>query len=356
MDKTDIRSMELSELKIFVKELGESDFRALQLFKWLQSGVTDFSEMTNLSKTFREKLNDVSYLANTVIKRKLVSQIDGTVKYLFELFDGEFIETVLMKYNHGYSVCISTQVGCRMGCTFCASGRNGLVRSLTASEMISQITTVQRDNNIRVSNIVMMGIGEPLDNFDNTIKFLKLVSSDNGLNIGLRHISLSTSGVVPAIYKLAEYNFPITLSISLHAPNDEIRGRTMPVNKKWNIEALLKACKDYQSVTTRRISFEYALISGVNDSAECAQELAKRLKGIMCHVNLIPANPVNETDFKKPNAKNIKKFQELLEKYGINATVRRTLGADINASWGQLRRNIIEKKEGENNDNLRCDR
>ncbi len=354
MGKSDIRSMELNELKTFVKELGEPEFRALQLFKWLQVGVTDFSEMTNLSKTFREKLADVSFLANTEIKRKLVSEIDGTVKYLFELFDGEFIETVLMKYNHGYTVCISTQVGCRMGCTFCASGRNGLKRSLTASEMISQITTVQRDNNIRVSNIVMMGIGEPLDNFDNTIKFLKLVSSENGLNIGLRHISLSTSGVVPAIYKLAEYNLPITLSISLHAPNDQIRSRTMPVNKKWNVDSLLKACKDYQNVTTRRISFEYALISGVNDSPMCAQELAKRLKGIMCHVNLIPANPVNETDFKKPDIKSINRFKEQLEKCGVNATVRRTLGADINASCGQLRRNTIEKKEGEDNDNLRC--
>lgn len=356
MDKSDIRSMELNELKSFIKDLGEPEFRALQLYKWLQSGVTDFSAMSNISKTLRDKICSVSYIANTEICRKLVSKIDGTVKYLFKLNDGEFIETVLMKYNHGYSVCISTQVGCRMGCSFCASGRNGLKRNLTASEMIAQITTVQRDNDIRVSNIVMMGIGEPLDNFDNTIKFLKLVSSENGLNIGLRHISLSTSGVVPKIYKLAEYNFPITLSISLHAPNDEIRSKTMPVNKKWNIDTLLKACKDYQSITTRRISFEYALIDGVNDSAADAKELASKLKGIMCHVNLIPANPVVETTFKKPDIKSIKRFQSLLEAYGVNATVRRTLGADINASCGQLRRNIIETKEGDSNENIRANR
>lgn len=343
MGKLDIKSMNLDELKTLVKELGEPEFRAGQLFKWLQSGTTDFGDMTNLSKNFREKLSECSYIADTKIEQKFVSKIDDTVKYLFMLYDGEYIETVLMKYNHGYSICISTQVGCRMGCSFCASGKNGLTRSLTASEMLSQIMTVQKDNNIRISNVVMMGIGEPLDNFDNTVRFLELVSNENGLNIGLRHISLSTSGVVPNIYKLAEFNFPITLSISLHAPNDEIRSKTMKVNKKWNIDTLLKACKDYQNVTTRRISFEYALISGVNDSNEAAFELASKLKGIMCHVNLIPANPIDETGFKKPDIKNIKRFQTILEKCGITATVRRTLGSDINASCGQLRQKKIGK-------------
>ena len=254
-----------------------------------------------------------------------------------------------MKYEHGYTVCISTQVGCRMGCSFCASGIAGLTRNLTASEMLAQITAAGRDNGIRVSNIVMMGMGEPLDNFDNSVRFLRLVSDDKGLNIGLRHISLSTSGVVSGIKKLKEYNFPITLSISLHAPNDEIRSSIMRVNKRWNIDELLKACKEYQAVTTRRISFEYALIDGVNDSDECAAELAKRLKGIMCHINLIPANPVKENSFKKPDRSKIIRFRDLLIKKGVNATIRRTLGADIDASCGQLRKRV---KEGEENENI----
>ena len=260
------------------------------------------------------------------------------MKYVYELFDGEYIESVLMKYEHGYTVCISTQVGCRMGCSFCASGINGLYRNLTPSEMLAQIMAAERDNNIRVSNVVMMGMGEPLDNFENSVRFLQLVSNDNGMNIGLRHISLSTSGVVSGIEKLKNYNFPITLSVSLHAPFDDIRSSMMKVNKKWNIAELLKACKEYQKVTTRRISFEYALIEGVNDTKECAVQLAKILKGIMCHVNLIPANPVKENSFKKPDKNKILNFKQQLESLGVNATVRRTLGADIDASCGQLRR------------------
>ena len=302
--------------------------------------------MTNIPVSLREKLNDISYLATVKALRKYVSQIDGTIKYVYELFDGELIESVLMKYEHGYTVCISTQVGCRMGCKFCASGLYGLTRDLTASEMLAQITYAQRDNSIRVSNVVMMGMGEPLDNFENSIQFLKLVSDENGLNIGLRHISLSTSGVVSGIKRLAEYNLPITLSISLHASNDDIRNQTMPINKKWNIEALLKACREYQKVTTRRISFEYALIEGINDSDACAKELATRLKGIMCHVNLIPANPVKENTFKKPDRKAIIAFQKKLENYGITATIRRTLGADINASCGQLKKKTQEEIDG----------
>lgn len=304
--------------------------------------------MTNIPVSLREKLNDISYLATVKALRKYVSKIDGTIKYVYELFDGELIESVLMKYEHGYTVCISTQVGCRMGCKFCASGLYGLTRDLTASEMLAQITYAQRDNSIRVSNVVMMGMGEPLDNFENSIQFLKLVSDENGLNIGLRHISLSTSGVVSGIKRLAEYNLPITLSISLHASNDDIRNQTMPINKKWNIEALLKACREYQKVTTRRISFEYALIEGINDSDACAKELATRLKGIMCHVNLIPANPVKENTFKKPDRKAIIAFQKKLENYGITATIRRTLGADINASCGQLKKKTKEEIDDAN--------
>ena len=347
-NKIDIKSMNLEAVTNLLVDLGQPKFRALQLFKWLQSGVDSFDEMTNIPISLRNKLDEISYIATVKALRKYVSQIDGTVKYVYELYDGELIESVLMKYEHGYTVCISTQVGCRMGCKFCASGIYGLTRNLTASEMLAQITYAQRDNGIRVSNVVMMGMGEPLDNFDNSISFLKLVSDDNGLNIGLRHISLSTSGVVSGIKRLAEHNLPITLSISLHAPNDEIRNGTMPVNKKWNIEALLNACREYQKVTTRRISFEYALIEGVNDSDDNAKELAHRLKGIMCHVNLIPANPVKTNTFKKPDRKSIIAFQKKLESYGLTATIRRTLGTDIDASCGQLKKKTKEELDGAN--------
>lgn len=342
-DKIDIKSMDADELKELIVSLGEPKFRASQIFKWLHSGVESFDEMTDLPLKLRERLKENCYIANVRIVKKFVSAIDGTVKYVYELYDGEYIESVLMKYEHGYTVCISTQVGCRMGCAFCASGLFGLTRSLTASEMLAQLTNAQRDNGIRVSNVVMMGMGEPLDNFENSAKFLKLVSDDNGMNIGLRHISLSTSGVVPGIDKLAELNLPITLSVSLHAPDDNIRSGIMPVNRKWNVDALLDACRRYQSVTTRRISFEYALIEGVNDTKECASLLAKKLKGIMCHINLIPANPVKENDFKKPDRKKTLLFKALLEEKGLNVTVRRTLGADISASCGQLRKKVKEE-------------
>ncbi len=338
MQKIDIKSLYPEELKDFILSIGEPGFRANQIFDWLHKGCSSFDEMTNISKSLKEKLNEKSYIAGVEIVKKLVSNIDGTVKYLYRLSDGELIESVLMKYHHGYTVCASTQVGCRMGCKFCASGINGLYRNLTASEILSQITTAAIDNGIRVSNVVLMGMGEPLDNFDNTIRFLKLVSDEKGLNIGLRHISVSTSGVVDKIYKLAEYNMPVTLSISLHNPFNVQRSEIMPVNKKWGVEELIKACKDYLSVTGRRISFEYALIEGVNDSPKHAEELAKLLKGMLSHVNLIPANPVVENNFKRPDIKKINAFKSKLEALGINATVRRTLGADINASCGQLRR------------------
>ncbi len=344
MNKTDIKSLNIKELEAVLSELSEPKFRAKQIFSWLHKGAEDFDEMTNISKSLRDTLKEKFYIANVKIENKFVSEIDGTIKYLFKLTDGEFIESVLMKYEHGFSLCISTQVGCRMGCSFCASGLNGLFRNLTAGEMLSQITKAQTDNNIRISNIVMMGMGEPLDNFENSVKFLELVSHPDGLNIGLRHISLSTSGVVTGIEKLKEYNFPITLSISLHAPYDELRSSMMKVNNKWNVDALLTACKNYQSVTGRRISFEYALIDGVNDDEKCADLLAKKLKGIMCHINLIPANPVKENTFKKPDKSKILLFQKMLNQRGLNATIRRTLGSDIDASCGQLRR---RKKEGE---------
>ncbi len=338
MDKLDIKSMDRDELKAFIKDLGEPQFRANQIYSWLASGAENFDEMTNISKALREKLSERSYIASVSIERKLISKIDGTVKYLYRLHDGEFIESVLMKYHHGYTVCASTQVGCRMGCKFCASGINGLVRNLTASEILSQIHKAQRDNNIRVSNVVLMGMGEPLDNFDNTERFLKLVSDEDGLNIGLRHISVSTSGLIPGIKKLAECNMPLTLSISLHSPCDDVRSNVMPINKKYNIDELLEVCKDYQNITGRRISFEYALIDGVNDSEADAILLAKKLRGMLCHVNLIPANPVVERDFKRPDMRKIKGFQQKLESLGVTTTIRRTLGADINASCGQLRR------------------
>ena len=343
MEKTDIGSLYLEELEQLLSEWKQPKFRAAQVFKWLRTGVKDFHEMTDLPLSLRQKLSEAAYIADVRIVKRLISQIDGTVKYLYQLHDGQMIESVLMHYEHGNTVCISTQVGCRMGCRFCASGLGGLTRSLTASEMLAQVIVAGNDNGIRISNVVMMGMGEPLDNFENSLRFLRLASEKEGLGIGLRHISLSTSGIVTGINKLKEEKLPITLSISLHAPNDAIRNRIMPVNQKWGVDKLLQACKEYQAVTTRRISFEYALMDGVNDSDSCAFELSQKLKGILCHVNLIPANPVKENDFRKPDQKKIFHFQKLLMQNGVNATVRRTLGADINASCGQLRRIEILK-------------
>ena len=343
MTKTDIKSLSLSELKTEMEKLGEKSFKAKQIYSWLHKrGAESFDEMTDISKKLRENLENSYDIYNCSIEKKLVSMYDDTVKYLFRLHDGELIESVVMKYKYGYTICVSSQVGCKMGCKFCASGIAGFVRNLNVSEILSQIYTAQRDLNIRISHIVMMGVGEPLDNFDNVMKFLSMISDENGLNIGMRNISLSTCGVVTGIYKLLERKLQLTLSISLHAPNDEIRSRTMPVNDRWNIDELLKACRDYTRETSRRISFEYAMIDGVNDSDECARELASRLKGMLCHVNLIPVNAVKERNFRKSNDNRIASFIKILESKGINVTVRRTLGSDINASCGQLRR-------GENN-------
>lgn len=347
--KKDIKSMTLAELEEEMKALGEPKFKAKQIYLWLQKNmVSSFDEMTNISKGLREQLSDRFEILNCAIEKKLVSVYDETVKYLFRLNDGEYIESVVMKYKYGYTICVSSQVGCKMGCTFCASTIAGFVRNLTASEILSQVHTAQKDMNIRISHIVLMGVGEPMDNFDNVLRFLRLVTDEQGLNLSMRNISLSTCGVVDGIYRLMEEKLQLTLSISLHAPNDEIRSRTMPVNKKWNTQTLLKACRDYTKATSRRISFEYAMISGVNDSDECARELASRLKGMLAHVNLIPVNEVKETGYIKSKTERIEAFMSILASYGINATVRRTLGSDINASCGQLRRKIKEEEKGEN--------
>lgn len=334
----DLRSFTYDELETFITDMGEKRFRARQIFEWLcKKGAMSFDDMTNVSKTLREKLAGVSVIRGARIAEKYKSKIDETVKYLIEFDDGECVETVVMHYHHGVTVCISSQAGCRMGCNFCASTIGGKKRDLLSGEILMQVLLAQKDTGERISNIVMMGIGEPLDNFENVRRFLINVNDERGLNIGYRHISLSTCGVVDGIEKLSQMNIPITLSISLHAPNDEIRNSMMPVNKRWKIDELIDACKKYQSVTTRRISFEYAMIDGVNDSEENARELAERIGGIMCHVNLIPVNNVKERSYKKSNAQSIKKFIGALEKKGITATVRRELGSDISASCGQLR-------------------
>lgn len=335
--------MTLDELTEFVTENGFPKFRAKQIYDWLYKNVTDFDNMRNIPADLKAFLKSSSYISVANIEKKLVSRYDKTVKYLFSFNDGECVESVVMSYKHGYSICISTQVGCKMGCTFCATGKSGFSRSLTPSEMLGQIEAAQRDLNIRISNIVLMGMGEPLDNFDNVVKFLRLVSSDNGLNIGMRHITLSTCGIVPKIYELAKLHLGITLSVSLHAPNDEIRQRTMPIARKYSIEELLKACSDYFKATGRRVTFEYSMISGVNDSDENAGELAKRLEGTQSHVNLIPVNTVEGTGYLKSNIKRQQAFINILAAKNIGATVRRTLGSDINASCGQLKRKHIEE-------------
>ncbi len=338
----DLKDLSFEELGELLKEIGEPKFRTKQIFSWLHKGVESFDEMTDISKKTREKLAEISFVSTLKIREKYVSKLDKTTKYLFELEDGNCIESVVMYYKHGISICISSQVGCRMGCAFCASTIGGLYRSLTAGEILNQVIFAQKDIGERISNIVMMGIGEPLDNYDNVIKFLHNVNNEAGLNIGYRHISLSTCGVVDRIYDLAKEKLPITLSVSLHAPNDEIRNSIMPINHKYNIEKLIKACRDYIDTTTRRISFEYSLISGVNDSKENATELAKLLKGMLCHVNLIPVNKVKERGFEKGTKAQIEMFQNTLISLGINATVRRELGSDISASCGQLRKKVLD--------------
>ena len=348
--KVDLLSMLPEEMESFFISIGEPKFRAKQTFVRLHRGER-IENITNLSKALRERLMADTLDTLPQVEEKLVSKLDGTVKYLFRLHDGACIESVFMKYKHGNTLCISSQVGCRMGCKFCASTIGGKARDLLPGELVGQIIAAELDSGERISNVVMMGIGEPLDNYDNVIRFLRLVNHPDGLNIGYRHISLSTCGVVSGIDRLATENFPITLSISLHASNDEARSAIMPINNKWNIAALLSACVSYYKTTGRRISFEYTLISGKNDSTDDARELAELLNsyfrpiGAPIHVNLIRVNEVKETGFKKGSAESVNAFAETLEKRGITATVRRRLGSDVNAACGQLRRSNLNKKE-----------
>ena len=334
----DLRSLNYNEMSTEIINLGFPKFRVNQIYSWVhEKCVESFDEMTNLSKDMRNQLAEHFYISKLNVNTKLISKVDDTVKYLFILPDGEYVESVVMKYKYGYSICISTQVGCKMGCTFCASAIGGFVRQLSVGEKLSEIYTAQNDLKIKINHLVLMGTGEPLDNYDNVVKMLELISDEKGQNMSMRHISLSTCGIVPKIYDLAEKKYGLTLSISLHAPNNRIRSMSMPINKSYDIDELLKACRHYSEYTGRRISFEYAMIKDINDSDECAIELADRLKGMLCHVNLIPVNNVRETSYVKSSVERQKKFIDILSSRGITATVRRTLGSDINASCGQLR-------------------
>jgi 23S rRNA (adenine2503-C2)-methyltransferase len=324
--------------------MGQQKFRAKQIFSWIARGARDFDDMTDLSKQLRQDLKLFARVSGLSIRRKLVSSIDGTAKYLFELLDGNVIESVLMEYLHGFTACISSQIGCKMGCSFCASTIAGFRRNLTAGEMLEQILEIQRDSGIRVGNVVIMGIGEPFDNYDNVLKFLRLAHDPEGLNIGYRHMTVSTCGLVPEILRFSEENMQVNLAISLHAPNDRIRAAIMPIGRKYSIDKIIEACKIYTERTKRRISFEYALIEGVNDSPENAGELALKLKGLLCHVNLIPVNNVKGVGYRKSDRGHIEEFENLLLRSGIETTVRRELGADINAACGQLRRSEMSKE------------
>jgi 23S rRNA (adenine2503-C2)-methyltransferase len=342
---TNLKSMTAPEIGAVLKELGQPAFRAKQVFSWLHKGVRSYEEMTNLPKALRDTLAERYPICAPTAVRKQESQKDGTIKYLWQLSDGNCVETVLMRYHYGNTVCISTEVGCRMGCAFCASTLGGLVRKLEPFEMLDQVLFTQLDSGLPVSHIVLMGIGEPLDNLDNVLRFLELVNSPEGMNISMRHISLSTCGLVPKIDELASHKLQISLAISLHGPNDEIRNRIMPVNKAYPIEELLAACRRYYDATSRRIHFEYAMIDGLNDSVECAKELLRRLKGLPAHVNMIPLNHVEESPLKPSSRAAVQKFQQTLEDGGVTATVRRTLGSDIDASCGQLRRKYNQEKK-----------
>jgi 23S rRNA (adenine2503-C2)-methyltransferase len=336
--KQDIKSMTLAELQGAFAALGEPKFRAKQVFAWLHRGAVSFEAMTNLSKPLRETLDSLYFINKPTVARKQISRLDGTIKYLWRLRDGNCVESVVMQYHHGNTVCISSEVGCPMGCKFCASTIGGLVRRLEPSELLDQVLFSQLDSGLQISNIVLMGIGEPLDNFDNVMRFLELVNSPDGMNIGMRHISLSTCGLVDKIEQLAERDLQLTLSVSLHSPDDESRSKIMPVNRRWPVDTLLSACRDYFAKTGRRISFEYTMISGVSDSPEQAQLLAKKLAGMGAHVNMIPLNNVTESGLHTSSRQAIRRFQTILEENGVTATLRRTLGSDIDASCGQLRR------------------
>lgn len=330
--------MTLAELQGAFAALGEPKFRAKQVFAWLHRGAVSFEAMTNLSKPLRETLDSLYFINKPTVARKQISRLDGTIKYLWRLRDGNCVESVVMQYHHGNTVCISSEVGCPMGCKFCASTIGGLVRRLEPSELLDQVLFSQLDSGLAISNIVLMGIGEPLDNFDNVMRFLELVNSPDGMNIGMRHISLSTCGLVDKIEQLAKRDLQLTLSVSLHSPDDESRSKIMPVNRRWPVDTLLSACRDYFAKTGRRISFEYTMIDGVSDSPEQAQLLAKKLAGMGAHVNMIPLNNVTESGLHTSSRQAIRRFQTILEENGVTATLRRTLGSDIDASCGQLRR------------------
>lgn len=344
----DIRSMLLPELQTAFKEKGLPAYRAGQVYQWLhKQKVTDYNMMTNLPASLRQSLASEYPLHGCEIMRKQVSAHDGTVKYLFELYDGELIETVIMKYKYGYTVCVSTQAGCKMGCAFCASTVGGFRRHLLPGEILSEIYTAENDLNITVSHIVLMGMGEPLDNYDNVMRFLTLITNPDGHNLSMRNISLSTCGIVPRIRDLMQKHLQLTLSISLHAPFDDMRSKIMPVNRTYHIDSLLQACRQYAAETSRRISFEYAMLSGINDTDECAHALGKQLKGMLCHVNLIPVNEVAESPFHPSTSERVEAFIKVLAGYGITATVRRKLGSDIDASCGQLRLRHKDNEQSE---------
>lgn len=339
---TDIKSMNLAEINAYLTDNGFEKFRAKQVLSWIKQDAANFDEMTNLPAKLRDFLKQNAYLAKAETVRVQRSKIDATEKFLFELFDGEFVEGVLMRYHHGLSVCISTQVGCKMGCTFCATGKSGFSRSLTASEMIAQIRSAELHAGERISNVVLMGMGEPFDNYENVIRFLRLVSSEDSLHIGMRHITISTCGIVPRMRDFADLELQCGLSVSLHAPDNEARSRTMPINRRYPISQVIAACQYYIKKTNRRITFEYALISGENDSDDHAHRLAALLTGMLCHVNLIPVNNVTGAGYQKSTLKRQNAFVNILSAAGINATVRRTLGSDIDASCGQLKRNFMK--------------
>lgn len=344
-EKTDIKSMNLQQLQVFVEQLGEQKFRAKQLYQWMhQKLALEFGEMTNLSKSFREKLEERCIMCGTTVIRRQISQ-DGTEKFLMELSDGNTVESVWMQYHHGNSVCISTQVGCRMGCRFCASTVGGLVRSLHVSEMLDQVYTIQRVTGERVSNVILMGIGEPLDNYDNVMQFIRMLSGEDGLHISQRSITLSTCGLVDRIRQLMAEDLSITLAVSLHAPNDRLRAEMMPIALRYSIQEILEACREYVEHTGRRVTFEYSLVEQKNDSPKYAEELSQLLQGLLCHVNLIPLNPVEGRMGNRSERSNVTQFKAVLEKHHINATVRREMGSDIDAACGQLRRSHAREKE-----------
>lgn len=340
-----ILDFNLEDLKQWISEEGESTFRAKQILDWIYKGTLEFDQMNNIPKSLIEKLKDKFYFSIPEVVDKFKSDIDGTEKFLLAYNDGNLIECVVMRYKHGNSICVSTQVGCRMGCKFCASTVGGMVRNLSSGEIIAQVLVAQKITGERISNIVLMGSGEPLDNYENVIKFIRLVNASYGLNIGQRHITLSTCGLVPEIMKLADEDLQITLAISLHAPNDGLRKTMMPIANKYSVAEILEACEYYINKTNRRITFEYSLVSNVNDNEEQAKELCEILKGMLCHVNLIPVNEVRENNFKKSSSERIKKFSNILNSCGIETTVRREMGADINAACGQLRRSYLEARK-----------